>query len=61
MVMAARAGAMLSDGLGGWAADYRAVLDEHVALRAEVARAEHRWPESAFWRRRQQDLSPVPR
>ena len=61
IVMAARAGAMLSDGLEGWAADYRAVLDEHIALRAEVARAERRWPDSAFWRRRQQDLSPVPR
>ena len=61
MVMAARAGAMLADGLDGWAADYRQVLDEHIALRAEFARAEHRWPESAFWRRRHQDLSPVHR
>jgi len=61
IVMAARAGAMLPGDLEGWAADYRAVLDEHTALRAEFARAEHRWPESAFWRRRQQHLSPVPR
>ena len=61
MVMAARAGAMLADGLDGWAADYRAVLDEHIALRAEFARAEHRWPESAFWHRRRVNVSPVPR
>ncbi|MFM9136028.1 MAG: NAD(P)/FAD-dependent oxidoreductase [bacterium] len=61
IVMAARAGAMLADGLDGWAEDYRRVLDEHIALRAEFSRAEGRWPESDFWRRRQEDLSPAPR
>ena len=52
IVMAARAATMLDGGLGEWAADYRAVLDEHLAVRDEYLHAETRWPESPFWARR---------
>lgn len=52
IVMAARAATMLDGGLGEWAADYRAVLDEHLAVRAEYLRAEERWSDAPFWARR---------
>lgn len=59
VVMAARAAvaiegdAVTEKDVTAWAADYRAVLDEHLAVRAEYAATETRWPESTFWSRRQ--------
>ena len=58
IVMAARAATMLDSGLGEWAADYRAVLDEHLGLRDEYLSAETRWPDSVFWSRRVRQQDP---
>lgn len=52
IVMAARAATLLEGDLAGWEDDYRAVLDEHLAVRDEFLRAETRWPGSPFWARR---------
>lgn len=52
IVMAARAATMLGGDLDAWEADYREVLDEHLAVRDEYLRAETRWPDPAFWARR---------
>ena len=52
IVMGARAAAMLDTGLAQWVVDYRAVLDEHIAVRAEFLEAETRWPDAPFWRTR---------
>ena len=52
IVMGARAAAMLDTGLAQWAVDYRAVLDEHIAVRREFMQAETRWPDAPFWRTR---------
>lgn len=56
IVMGARAGALLGDNLEGWASDYRAVVDEHVAVRSAFLHAEDRWPDAPFWRQRRAGL-----
>ena len=52
VVMAARAAASLGDDMGQWAADYGAVLDEHLALREGYMALESRWSDEPFWARR---------
>jgi len=52
IVMAARAATMLGGDLDAWEADYRVVLDEHLAVRDEYLRSETRWPDATFWLRR---------
>ena len=56
IVMGARAGALLGGDLTGWAEDYRAIVDEHIALRSDYLRAEDRWPAAPFWQRRRAAL-----
>ena len=56
IVMGARAATMLDTGLAQWAVDYRAVLDEHIAVRAALMQAETRWQDAPFWRRRQSKI-----
>ncbi|MFO1144518.1 MAG: FAD-dependent oxidoreductase [Amaricoccus sp.] len=43
--------------IAAWIEDYTMLAAEHAGLRAHYARLEHRWPESAFWRRRQSPSS----
>lgn len=52
IVMGARAAAALASGLGAWADEYDALVDEHERVRADLYRAEQRWPDAPFWRRR---------
>jgi hypothetical protein len=41
--------------VGEWERDYRTLLREHCAERADFARVERRWPDSPFWSRRQSE------
>jgi flavin-dependent dehydrogenase len=44
-----------------YAAEYRSLLDEHLALRRAYYAMETRWPDSPFWARRQRRLAtPAP-
>lgn len=52
IVMGARAASALATGLDVWAAEYDALLDEHLRARADLYRAEQRWPDASFWCRR---------
>ncbi len=52
VVMAAHAARLMGGELAPWERAYRAVLDEHEALRAHVYASETRWPDSSFWARR---------
>ena len=60
VLMGSRLGEALATELAGggsedlrcWEADYLLLLAEHEQQRRDAARAETRWPESDFWRRR---------
>ena len=60
IVMGARAGALIGGDLSGWAADYRAIVNEHIAVRSAFLRAEDRWPTAPFWSRRREVLVEGP-
>jgi len=40
------------------AAEYRSLLDEHLALRRAYYAMETRWPDLPFWARRQRTVRP---
>ena len=44
-----------------WAEAYAMLVAEHADLRTHYARLERRWPNSAFWRRRQEPDDAVTR
>lgn len=55
IVMAAHAAVAVEGGpraLDDWAADYRVLLDEHLAVRSAFWQAEERWLDAPYWSRR---------
>jgi hypothetical protein len=59
VLMGARAGEVLAQpdragAIAAWSDAYAMLVAEHADLRRHYIRLEDRWPDSMFWRRRQQ-------
>jgi flavin-dependent dehydrogenase len=52
LVMAAHAGHGLNGDLNAWAQNYQGIFDEHQLVRASFYKAEQRWRDEPFWKRR---------